>query len=81
MRIGLITAALVATLAVPAMANQCPSGIAALDAHLQEHGSMLSEETADVVRELRDKAEEAHAAGDHAGAMEAIQQAHKAMGM
>ncbi len=81
MRVGLITGAVVAMLAVPAVANQCPSSIATLDAHLQQHGSMLSKETVDQVRELRDKAEEAHSAGDHAGAMEAIQQAHKAMGM
>lgn len=81
MRVGLITGAFLAALAFPAMASQCPSSVAALDDHLRLHGSMLTQQAADQVRELRDKAAKLHSIGDHAGAMEAIQQVHRAMGM
>jgi hypothetical protein len=81
MRVTLMAGALMAVLVLPAWADQCPSSIAALDEHMRQHGSMLSAEQADRLKELRDEAEKAHAAGDHSAAMEAIRQAHEIMGM
>src|SRR3546814_13748445 len=77
MRISLMIGAAVLALAMPALASQCPSSIAALDDQMRQHGSMLSADKAAQVKGLRDKAEKAHAAGDHTGAMDAIQQAHR----
>lgn len=68
-------------LAAPAWANQCPREIATLDQHLSQHGAMLKPEQLSRVRELRNQAEAAHQAGRHDEAMQAIQQAHQAMGM
>lgn len=81
MRITLVVTATLALLATPAWANQCPSSIAALDNQMRQHGSMLSPDKAAQVKELRNKAERDHAAGKHDEAMQAVQQAHSAMGM
>ena len=76
--VGLTAAALVST---PALANQCPKQIAALDDMLSQHGSMLSADQLAKVRQLRAKAEADHKAGRHKEAMEDVSQAHQAMGM
>jgi hypothetical protein len=81
MRVILMVGAILAAFATPAWASQCPSSISTLDNQMQQHGSMLSPDKAAQVKELRDKAEQAHAAGNHDEAMQAVQQAHSAMGM
>lgn len=81
MRAILIVGTVLTAVATPAWANQCPSSIAALDEQMRQHGSMLSSDKVAQVKELRDKAERAHAAGSHDEAMQAVQQAHSAMGM
>lgn len=81
MRTILIVPMLLAALAAPAWANQCPRDIAALDDMLRQHGSMLSADQASQVKALRDKAERAHSSGDHDEAMQVVQQARAAMGM
>ena len=81
MRTLLATTALIIGLASPAWANQCPTHIAQLTEHVRQHGSMLKPEQLAQVQELRAKAEEAHRQGRHAEAMEAVRQAHTAMGM
>ena len=81
MRTILIVSAMLAGLATPAWANQCPRNIAALDEQIQQHGSMLSPDRAAQVKALRDKAEQAHKAGNHGEAMQAVQQARNAIGM
>src|SRR3546814_4148392 len=63
MRISLMIGAAVLALAMPALASQCPSSIAALDDQMRQHGSMLSADKAAQVKGLRDKDEKAHAAG------------------
>jgi hypothetical protein len=81
MRSVLIVSALLIGLATPALANQCPREIAALDAMIQQHGSMLTPQQQAQVKQLRDQAQQAHNAGRHQEALQAVQQAHKAMGM
>ncbi len=60
----LIAAAAVFVLASPAMARQCPQLIQQIDEKLQT--AQLSDDDKAKVTELRDSAEKAHAAGDHA---------------
>jgi hypothetical protein len=81
MRTILIVPVLLAALATPAWASQCPRSIAALDDMMRQHGSMLSADKATEVEALRNKAEQAHVAGKHDEAMRAVQQARSAMGM
>lgn len=81
MRAILIVPVLLAAFASPAWASQCPRSIAALDDMMRQHGSMLSADKASQVKALRDKAEQAHKAGNHAESMQAVQQARSAMGM
>ena len=81
MRNILVVGDMLAALATPAWANQCPSSIAALDEQMQQHGSMLSPDKATQVKELRDQAERAHGAGNHDEAMQSVQQARSVMGM
>lgn len=81
MRSILIVSVLLIGLGTPALANQCPREIAALDEHLRQHGSMLTPQQQAQVKQLRDKAQQAHQAGRHEEALQAVQQAQKAMGM
>ena len=79
-KLTLVTAALIA-LASPAYAHQCPQKIAELDAMMQQHGSMITPQQAAQIRDLRAKAEAEHKAGRHDASLEAVRQAHRAMGM
>ena len=81
MRLFLAVSALLFGLATSALANQCPQQIVGVDEMLKQHGSMLTPQQQAQVREWRAKAEEAHRAGRHQEALQAVQQAHKAMGM
>ena len=81
MRHLLPTAAILFALSGPALANQCPTQIAQLDEHLRQHGSMLNPQQLTRVQQLRAQADQAHREGRHAEAMEAVRQAHTAMGM
>ncbi|MGF7212738.1 hypothetical protein GGE65_007373 [Skermanella aerolata] len=81
MRILLIASALLIGLASPALANQCPRQIAALDENLKQHGSMLTPQQQTQVKELRAQAQAAHNAGRHEEALQNVQKAHKVMGM
>jgi recombinational DNA repair ATPase RecF len=81
MRVILIAGAILAAFAAPAWANQCPRSIAALDEQMRQHGSMLSSDKAAQIKDLRNKAEQAHQAGNHGESMQAVQHARNAMGM
>ncbi len=59
----LITAGLLAVLASPALAFQCPADMAAIDAALET--ANLSEADLARVKELRATGEAEHAAGNH----------------
>ena len=73
--------ALAVLLAGPAWAHQCPTKIAELDQHIQQHGSMLTPQQLEQVRSLRAKAAEEHQAGRHDASLAAVRQALQAMGM
>src|SRR3546814_11261668 len=81
MRTIFIVPVLLAAFAAPAWASQCPRSIAALDDMLRQHGSMLSPDKATAVTALRNKAEQAHAAGKHDESPQAVQHARSAIGM
>src|SRR3546814_9430788 len=72
MRTIFIVPVLLAAFAAPAWASQCPRSIAALDDMLRQHGSMLSPDKATEVKALRNKAEQAHAAGKHDESLQAV---------
>jgi hypothetical protein len=81
MRVVLVVPAMLVALATPAWASQCPSRIAALDELISQHGSMLNPEKMAQVNELRDKAEQAHAAGNHDESVNSVQRAQDLIGM
>src|SRR3546814_15431695 len=74
MRTIFIVPVLLAAFAAPAWASQCPRSIAALDDMLRQHGSMLSPDKATEVKALRNKAEQAHAAGKQDESLQAVKQ-------
>ena len=81
MRTFAIVTAFVGMLATPALANQYPQQMAALDQHLQQHGSMLKPDQLAKVKQLRAKAEADHKAGRHDQSLQDIRHAYQAMGM
>ena len=81
MRTSAILTALALTLATPALAGQCPQQMAALDQHIQQHGSMLKPDQLSRVKQLRTQAEAEHKAGRHEQSLQALRQARQAMGM
>jgi hypothetical protein len=75
-----ISLALLLTLApVAALANSCPTQMAAIDAALPT--ASLSEADMAKVKELRKQGEDLHAAGDHAGSEAALGEAKKMLGI
>jgi hypothetical protein len=66
-------------MASPALASRCPMEMAAIDAALQT--AQLSEADMAKVRELRARGEELHNAGDHAGSVEALDEAKALLGI
>ncbi len=75
----LITAGFFAILAGPALAFQCPSDIAAIDAALET--ASLSEEQLARVNELRMTGETEHAAGNHQASVDALAEAKALLGI
>jgi hypothetical protein len=72
--------AVVAALAAgPALANQCPSLMAEIDAALP--AAELSEEQRAEVMELRQRGEEEHEAGNHEASEEALNEAREILGI
>ncbi|MGF1610330.1 MAG: hypothetical protein ACFCUQ_13100 [Kiloniellales bacterium] len=80
MRSLLIAAALSLGLAGPALAFQCPTMVAAIDAALAA-GPDLSEEDLAKVRELRDQGQAQHDAGQHAESVETLSEAQAMLGI
>lgn len=76
----LIVASLLALLAAPANAFQCPRDVAAVDAALAA-GTGISAETKTKVMELRNKGDEAHKAGRHQEAVDTLAEAKKLLGI
>ena len=74
----LIAAALVA-LASPALANNCPNEIKAIDAALQTASIDATKKAQ--VEKLRSDADAAHKAGDHAASMKASSEAKQLLGI
>lgn len=75
-----ISIALLLTLApVTAYANSCPSQMAEIDAALTT--ASLSEADMNRVKELRQRGEELHNAGDHAGSEAALGEAKSLLGI
>ena len=75
----LTTAGLVAMLALPAYAGQCPADMAAVDAALQT--ATLSEADMAQVKELRELGETEHKAGNHQASVEALAKAKEMLGI
>lgn len=75
----LITAALLALLASPAAAHQCPADMAQVDAAL----SSASLSAADLarVKQLRAEGEELHNAGRHGASVKALAEAKALLGL
>ena len=81
MRAIALGAALLMVVAAPVYAGECPARIAAFDEQFGVHGSMLSSDQQAKIKQMRDKAEQAHKDGKHEEAIETIQQAQQSMGM
>jgi hypothetical protein len=62
-----------------AFANQCPTTMAAIDAAMPN--ASLSEADKAKVMELRQKGEQLHQSGDHAGSEAALGEAKKMLGI
>ncbi len=75
----LIAAAAVVALASPAFANNCPNEIRAIDAALQS--ASVPAGTKAQAKQLRDQADAAHKAGNHAASMKAAGDAKKLLGI
>jgi hypothetical protein len=75
----IITAGLLALLASPVLAFQCPADMAAIDAALET--ATLSEEDLAKVKELRGTGEAEHAAGNHQASVDALAEAKKLLGI
>lgn len=75
-RTSLLAAALVAFLAAPALASQCPTIMAEIDAALET--AELTDEERARVEELRAEGERLHEAGEHDASVETLTEA-KAM--
>lgn len=74
----LLAAALVA-FSVPAYANNCPNDIKAIDAALQSASVDAAKKTQ--AKALRDQADTAHKAGNHAASMKAAGEAKQLLGL
>ena len=79
MKKTLATAALLALLAAPAFAGQCPALMAEVDAALKT--ASLSDEDKAKVEELRAAGEEQHAAGEHAASVATLNEAKEILGL
>lgn len=72
-------AALLALAPATAFAHSCPTLMEDIDAELET--ASLSEDEMTTVGELRTEGEELHAAGDHDGSMEALEEAKEILGI
>lgn len=75
----IVLAAIVVAFASPAFANNCPNDIKAIDAALQS-ASVDSGKKAQA-KQLRDQADAAHKAGNHAVSMKAAADAKQLLGI
>jgi hypothetical protein len=75
----IITAGLLALLASPVLAFQCPADMAAIDAALET--ATLSEEDLAKVKELRATGEAEHASGNHQASVDALAEAKALLGI
>jgi hypothetical protein len=75
----LIALALVAGMAGPALAFQCPADMAQIDAAMET--AQLSEADKGKVMELRQQGEEYHTAGQHQQSVDALAQAKAILGI
>lgn len=76
----LYSAAFIALLATPVLAARCPSDVAAIDAAVAA-GTSLTDADLARVQELRDQGADMHAAGDHGGAVAALDEAKAMLGI
>lgn len=76
----LSAAAIMALLATPAFAFQCPADIAAIDAALASNMELSDEQKAEVTA-LRDEGEALHNAGDHQASVDTLAQAKEILGI
>jgi hypothetical protein len=75
----ILLAATLVAFATPAYANSCPSQIAAIDKALP--ASKLDSTKKAQVQKLRDDADKAHKAGNHAASMKASTEAKQLLGI
>jgi len=75
----LVLAAVVAAFASPALANNCPNEIKAVDAALQTASIDATKKAQ--VQKLRADADAAHKAGNHAASMKASAEAKQLLGI
>jgi hypothetical protein len=78
-----LIAALILSMAVasPAFANSCPSHVKAIDAALAANPNSASPEDLAKAKELRDKGQAEHDAGQHAESMATLAEAEKLLGI
>lgn len=75
----LITAGVLAILASPVLAFQCPADMAAIDAAIAT--ANLTDEQLALVTELRATGETEHAAGNHQASVDALTEAKELLGI
>ena len=75
----ILIAAAVLALASPALANNCPNEVKAIDAALQSASVAPDKKAA--AQKLRDEADAAHKAGNHAASMKAAADAKELLGI
>jgi protein involved in temperature-dependent protein secretion len=76
---GILLAAVVVAFASPAFANNCPNDIKAIDAALQTASVDAGKKAQ--AKQLRDRADAAHKAGNHAVSMKAAADAKQLLGI
>lgn len=79
-RTALAAAAALFLAAGPALAFQCPSDVAAIDAALAENPDLSAEQLAEV-KALRDKGEMLHESGSHQESVDTLAEAKAILGI
>ena len=79
LRVTLLTTAFAIAVAVPALANQCPSDIKKIDAAMAN--ANLSQEQMGEVKRLRDEGQRLHEQGDHQRSMATLATAKQMLGV
>ncbi len=78
---ALVPLAFCVAMSGPALANSCPTHVQAIDAALAANPNSTSPEDLAKAKELRDKGQAEHDAGQHAESMATLAEAEKLLGI